>query len=173
MADIQPKESNSNKRGGKRMKKKSTAVDLTPMVDLGFILLTFFIFTSTMAEPTVMNIVVPKETKEAPSEICESCALTVLLHDKDKLMYYLGDSDTATYHPTTFSAEGIRTLLTEKKKQVQALRGADQLQLIIKPSDQSTLGSLIDIIDENNIALIARYYIDDLNERDKEKIINY
>ena len=58
--------SRQKRNGVKKMYKKNTGVDLTPMVDLGFLLLAFFIFTSTLAKPNALSIKFPCETKKAP-----------------------------------------------------------------------------------------------------------
>src|SRR5689334_3310452 len=70
-----------------RAVKKSTRVDLTPMVDLGFLLITFFVFTSTMSKPTAMKVEMPYDKTIVRNEICMSCVLTTVL-DKDDLITY-------------------------------------------------------------------------------------
>src|SRR6185295_15634371 len=81
------------KRGGVRAKKMSTRIDMTPMVDLGFLLVTFFILTTTMSKPKAMQIVMPdKEVKDSTqmSKVRESEAMTILLGSNDRVFYYYG-----------------------------------------------------------------------------------
>jgi biopolymer transport protein ExbD len=166
MAELQ---TNNSKKGNKKINKKSTRVDLTPMVDLGFLLLTFFVFTTTMSLPRTMHINVPKGD-DRDSKVCESCALTVLL-DKDNIIRYY-EGDLANHPPvkeTTFSPDGIRKALLEKRKLVKATRGnVDEMTLIIKPSDGSNLQNFVDMMDEVAINNIKLYYVDELSVEDKK-----
>ena len=78
--------------GVKKAKKLSTRVDMTPMVDLGFLLITFFIFTATMKSPTTMDLNMPKESDEKDeTKIKQSGALTILLGKGDHVYYYEGE----------------------------------------------------------------------------------
>jgi biopolymer transport protein ExbD len=168
MAEITTSNSSKQKGGVKRMIKKSTRVDLTPMVDLGFLLVTFFVFTTTMAEPKAMNIMMPDDKDSSIVDpICATCALTVVLADHDKIFYYEGLDENAVYKETNYSAAGIRNIILKKKKAVIKTLGSDRMMLIIKASDRSTMKNMVDIIDESAISCVKRYYMTELNLKDK------
>ena len=76
--------------GVKKAVKKSTRVDLTPMVDLGFLLITFFVFTTTMNQATAMKMNEPKDTKDDQKEVKASGAMTILLGKGNQVYYYNG-----------------------------------------------------------------------------------
>jgi len=165
MAELQ---TNNPKKDKKRINKKSTRVDLTPMVDLGFLLITFFVFTTTMSMPRTMWVEAPKG--EANDKVCQSCAFTVILDSNNVIRYYEGD---LANHPqikeTSFGPNGIRKILLDKRRSVKAIRGKeDELTLIIKPSDFSTLQNFVDMMDEVEINNIKKYYVDELTVEDKK-----
>ena len=141
-----------------RLKRKSTRVDLTPMVDLGFLLITFFVFTTTMSTVTAMGMVTPKHLDSANSLVCKSCVITVLPAANNKLYYYEGSEKNAQYKTTEYSSAGIRTILMNKKRSAAAIN-KDAI-LIIKPGASSNFKNLINIIDESNICMYKRYYLD-------------
>lgn len=145
---------NSNKVG-KRCIKKSTKVDLTPMVDLGFLLITFFVFTTTMSLTTAMGMVTPKE--EGPNTpIAESTVITILPAADNKLYYYEGKEENAVYKTTDYTSAGIRKILVDKKKRVEA-NNKDAI-LIIKPSKFSNFKNVVNLIDESKICMYKRYF---------------
>ncbi len=150
------------------MKKKSTRVDLTPMVDLGFLLLTFFVFTSTMMEPKIMGLNEPVDTIPG-DKICNSCVLTVILEKNDAIRYYEGmPENDPLVKQTSFTVKGIRQVLLDKKEKVRAAMGDEsKFVLIIKPGDESTMNNFVDIMDEVAINDIRHYYIAEINTADK------
>lgn len=169
MAEISTSNSSNKKGIVKKLVKKSTRVDLTPMVDLGFLLVTFFVFTTTMAEPKAMKINMPYDkADDGGSKICETCALTILLAKNNGLYYYEGMPENAVYKQTTYSADGLRKLITDKKRSVEAT--GKELQLIIKSSDSSSLKNLVNVIDESNIAVVKRFFMVEPTEKDKAAI---
>ena len=110
----------SHKKGAKkiRSKKQSTRVDFTPMVDLGFLLITFFMLTTSMNKPQTMEINMPVKDKVEEidqSKIKESQAMTVLLVKDHKIFYYFGIQDPKL-EKTDFSAEGIRKILLKENR---------------------------------------------------------
>ena len=169
MAELQ---TNNSKKGNKRLNKKSTRVDLTPMVDLGFLLLTFFVFTTVLAKPRILQL---NEPKGPPGDkVCASCAFTVLLDKDNIIQYYEGDiANHPTVKQTGFGPDGIRKILLEKRKLVKTIRGnADETILIIKPSDVSTFQNFVDMMDEVAINGIKKYYVDELSVEDKKLLKN-
>ena len=155
---------NSNK-----LIRKSTRVDLTPMVDLGFLLITFFVFTTTMSTVTAMGMVTPKDVDSTINDpVCESCVITVLPSANNKLYYYEGAEKNADYKLTDYSASGLRTLLMKMKAAAKAIN-KDAI-LIIKPGATSSFKNLINIIDESNICMYKRYYLDKVNSEEEKKL---
>ncbi len=123
MAEIEAGGGGGKHKGGKkRGKKMSTRVDFTPMVDLGFLLITFFMLTTSMNKPQTMEINMPvkDEKVEDVSKVKASQAVTVLLAKDDKIVYYFIDpvsGEPQTPQITNFSAGGIRATLLKENKQ--------------------------------------------------------
>ena len=115
-----------------KQKKHATRVDLTPMVDLGFLLITFFMLTTSMLKPQTMEIGVPSKDKvqeEDQNKVKASQAITILLGKENKLYYYFGTQENdidPELIETDYSSEGIRKMLVEKNidvmKQVAELK---------------------------------------------------
>lgn len=122
MASIDDGGGESHKKGPgvKKAKKLSTRVDMTPMVDLGFLLITFFIFTTTMSSPTTMDLFMPKDTDkdEEQNKAKESGALTLLLGKNDVIYYYEGQLKEDASNFLTSSFGKIRQIIIDKKKSV-------------------------------------------------------
>jgi len=124
MASLDTGDSGGHKKGPgvKKAKKLSTRVDMTPMVDLGFLLITFFIFTATMNEPTAMDLNMPKDTdkEDEQTKTKQSGALTVMLGKDNKVFYYEGEltneNASQVFQQTTF--KGIRDEIIKKKNAV-------------------------------------------------------
>lgn len=132
MAEMQVED--KGKKGKKpKQKKHGTRVDLTPMVDLGFLLITFFMLTTSMLKPQTMEISVPSKDKvqeEDQNKVKASQAITILLGKENKLFYYFGTEEEGVdpeLTETDYSSEGIRKMLIQKNydvmKQVEELKG--------------------------------------------------
>lgn len=156
MAEMDTSSKDTGKKGPgvKKSKKMSTRVDLTPMVDLGFLLITFFMFTTTMSQPTSMNLKMPDDNKKATdTKIKQSGALTIWLGKDNNIYYYVGDllPDLSNVQSSDFKK--IRQVILDKK----ANTPPDDLFVIVMPGDQSTYKNIIDILDEFSIDVVERY----------------
>jgi len=197
MASIEEGGGGGHKKGPgvKKAKKLSTHLDMTPMVDLGFLLITFFIFTTTMSSPTTMELYMPKDTDkdDEQNKAKESGALTVMLSKNNQIYYYEGQlkEDASNFLSTNFNpATGIRKVLIDKKKSVIEAHQHDagcekiwaknngdkkscldkDLVVVIKPGELATYKNTVDILDEMTITNIKRYAMVDLFEAEKTLI---
>ncbi len=154
--------------GVKKSKKQSTRVDLTPMVDLGFLLITFFIFTTTMSQPTAMKLNLPKDAEkpEDQTKIKESAVLTVMLGRDNNVFYYEGQLDPAGANFKSSNFKDIRDVIIDKKKRTNATDFA----IVLKPNEESTYRNVIDILDEMTINRVTRYALVDISEGENQLI---
>lgn len=145
------------KKGGKvRSKKQGGRVDLTAMVDLAFLLITFFMLTTSLNKPNAMDVTVPdknKEDMEDRLEVADIRTTTILLAGNNKLVWYSGMFDNPIEGPETvdYGAEGIRKVLLRRLEEVPQKTNGEQLIVVIRPSDDATHRNLVDILDEMKI----------------------
>lgn len=148
MAEMDTSSGGGHKKGPgvKKSKKMSTRVDLTPMVDLGFLLITFFVFTTTMSKPTAMNMNEPKDDPEQQLKVKQSGAMTILLGRDDQVYYYMGElsADNASQQFKSTNFKDIRSVILDKKKATPI----GDLMYIIKSDKDATFKNAIDILDE-------------------------
>jgi biopolymer transport protein ExbD len=154
---------------------------MTPMVDLGFLLITFFMLTTTMSKPKTMDLIMPKDTKDEKDQnkVKESTALTILLGKKDRVYYYegLAQDPNASANPDFFKATtfantgGIRDVIIKKRDEVSRLRNSkgepEDVVVIIKADNDATYKDFVDILDEMAINRIQRYATVDISDQDK------
>lgn len=185
MASIDTGGGDNHKKGPgvKKAKKLSTRVDMTPMVDLGFLLITFFIFTATMSSPTTLDLNMPKDTNkdEEQTKAKQSGALTIMLGKADQVYYYEGEltqeNASSIFKQTTF--KGIRDVIIKKKREVianykgsaaceekerakgttdvKAACADEDFVVVIKPMEDATYKNTVDILDEMTINVVKRF----------------
>jgi len=187
-------DSGSHKKGPgvKKAKKLSTRVDMTPMVDLGFLLITFFIFTTTMSSPKALNLNMPKDTKneEELNKAKESGALTIMLSKNNAVYYYEGQlaPDGSNFKSANFAT--IREEIINKKKEVIKTHVHDgscpkiwaenkgdknscldrDFVVVIKPDEDATYRNTVDILDEMTINNVKRYAMIDITPQELEVV---
>src|SRR6478609_25060 len=166
MAELGGGGGGGKKKGKKvRSKKGSTRIDMTPMVDLAFLLLTFFVMTTTLNKPQTMEITMPEKPKpgdEMP-EINEKNVLTLVLGEDDKIYWYVGITDPVI-EVSNFSATGIRKILLEKKAELP------KLVVLIKAMDEAKYKNMVDIMDEMNISSMQRFALVDITPTDVQLV---
>ncbi|HEX6169636.1 MAG TPA: biopolymer transporter ExbD [Chitinophagaceae bacterium] len=149
-------------------KKHMLRIDMTPMVDLGFLLITFFVFTTTMSTPKATDLFMPKDDINHPQPLPNSLALSLLLDDNNKVFYYSGDFKEAVSEnkigETNYSAyEGIGKIIRQKQKDLddsgKFTDGRKGLMLLIKPTSKSVYDNVIDALDEAVINDVRKYAI--------------
>ncbi len=166
MADVQVKDS-SGKGGKVRSQKQPPHVDLTPMVDLAFLLITFFMLVTTFNKPNVMDLGLPAKPRDEtqkppPTDIKLSNSISVLIGKDNRLFWHQQETSTLNadnLNETTFDREGIREVIQQAKS-----RAEDQsiFTVIIKPTDDAVYKNFVDMLDEMAITESERYGVTDL-----------
>jgi biopolymer transport protein ExbD len=138
-------------------------VDLTAMVDLAFLLITFFMLTTTLSKPKAMDVTMPDKDEQTKDQkpVAASRSMTILLGANNKLEWFIGEPGKS--QPTTegYGKDGLRKTLIEKGKEVQQSTGKF-LVVLIKPSDKSNYKNLVDVLDEMKITNIQSFAIVDI-----------
>ncbi len=129
----------------KKMKRVGFHLDMTPLVDITFLLLTFFMFTTTMATPQVMEMSIPPEKTEV--EVGESMLLTIFVRNDNKIFYARGQED-----PTEIELKQIKGLAERENLKPDMV---NKLITALKPSEDASYGVVVSILDELNLAEIA------------------
>lgn len=145
MAEIQ--QSGGNDGGKKRAKKQSTRVDMTPLVDLAFLLLTFFVLTSTFSKPKVLRMIFPEKLDQNNPQLKRpevKDGLTILLTGNNKIYYYTGSLKAETeIIPTDFTKNGLRKVLVERNAPlIKVLRDLEAELAKASETDTATINRI-------------------------------
>lgn len=171
MAEMDTSSGGGHKKGPgvKKGKKLSTRVDLTPMVDLGFLLITFFVFTTTMSKPTAMSMNEPKDDPENQLKVKNSGAMTILLGKADQVYYYYGElvAETISEQFKSSNFKEIRDLISAKKKATPL----GDLMYIIKADKEATFKNAIDILDEMTVTAVPPGHYAEVDITDTESML--
>ncbi len=168
MAEMDTSSGGGHKKGPgvKKAKKQSTRVDLTPMVDLGFLLITFFVFTTTMAQPTAMGMNEPKDDPTNELKVKNSGVMTLLLGKSDQVYYYFGllsPTEASTQFKSS-NFKDIRQVILDKKNATPI----GDLMYIIKSDKEATFKNAIDILDEMAINAVPPGHYAEVDMSDTE-----
>lgn len=197
MANIDTSNINSGKKG--KPERKALRVDFTPMVDMNMLLITFFMFTTTLSIPQIMQVAMPADKKNPNVMERESQAVTVILGADDKVYYYKGMPDYEDYTSLKETDyKGLRTMLAERnsgnlakiselrtkrarneiteaqfdEKSNEIKKSRDGITVFLKPMQESNYRNVVDALDEMQICGIGKYMIVELEESDHFLIEN-
>lgn len=146
------------------MKRHSLKTDMTPMVDLGFLLISFFIITTEMTEPRVARLNMPHDGPFTKVEMTN--ALTVLIGKNNTIHYYQGDwqkaKESGQVFKTSFSRRnGLGEVIRTKQQMLDNItvkeEGRNGLMILIKPGADANYGSVVDVLDEILINDVKKY----------------
>ena len=147
---------------------KEVSIDMNPMVDLAFLLLTFFMLTTTFSKPQAMELVMPAKPKadEVVEEkpIKASRVVTLLIGPDDRLFWYRGVEDVQV-NETGYGKDGLRDLLFRLDGEIE------DLVLLIKPMRECVYENMVDMLDELQITGIQRYAMVPEEPADRELLV--
>jgi biopolymer transport protein ExbD len=132
------------------------------MVDLAFLLITFFMYTTTLQKPKAMNVVMPDNSvQKSQLPIAASRSMTILLGSHHKVEWYMGEAGKSAPTVDNFGSTGIRKAILDNKQKVADTHSGDEklMEVVIKPSDKSSYQDLVAILDEMKITNIQIYAI--------------
>ncbi|MBG8556220.1 ExbD/TolR family protein [Hymenobacter guriensis] len=162
MAEIQA--AAAPRAGKPRAKKHAFRLDMTPMVDLAFLLLTFFMLTTTFNKPTVMQLTMPVKGPVS-TDVSDKNALTLILGKNSQVHYFFGlnrADTTPELQTTSFGADGLRQVLFKQRQRNR------NTVVLIKTTPDSKYQNMVDALDEMNITEQQKYAMVDISQADKD-----
>jgi len=150
-----------HRAGVRRPVKHQLRIDMTPMVDLGFLLISFFVITTELSKPTAMPLAMPKDGGK--SDLGESYAFTVLLGKEGKAWFYYGNWPDAVARNTVMplgSNQELRKKIQERQLWLDAhpgKEGRDGLMVLVKSSPEADYKQVVDVLDEMTINQVGKY----------------
>ena len=152
-------ESKSHAKGKKKKKKRAgVRIDMTPMVDVAMLLLTFFMLTTVFNKPQTMELNLPPDDK-VQVEVAASTLLTVRIAPNLTIYWSMGNEPTVL-KKVTFKE--LRPLLVEK------LRSNPKLITLVQIDRDAKYNDMVDIMDELNLANITKFSIAPMKDADKK-----
>ncbi|MDP5172208.1 MAG: biopolymer transporter ExbD [Bacteroidia bacterium] len=175
--DVRPKK-------GSKTRRKSTKIDMTAMVDVAFLLLTFFVLTATMSAEGGKTLLMPPPEEELGQKkrLDELKIMTIVIGENDEIQYYVGITDIEV-NTTNFSSNGIRQAMISHLKDGKGRPLCSEVEnqglregkcwdpvFLVKPKKASTYKNLVDVLDELTVIGAPKYYIDAFTPDDSIRI---
>lgn len=158
--------------GKVRCKKQSLRIDFTPMVDLGFLLITFFMLTTLLTQPFVMALVMPEQVDIPDRQAVKASQVLTLIPAANDQLYWYEGLDVGHRDTTDYGSKGLRRVILDKMARVNAQFGTQaytdtktntvqqgsSLYVVVHPSFAARYKNIVDVLDELNICKV-RYYV--------------
>jgi biopolymer transport protein ExbD len=161
MGAVETGESKSHARGGKKHKKKRRLrirIDMTPMVDVAFLLLTFFMLTTYFSKPQTMELNLPADEK-AQVEVAESNLMTLRVAPDGEIFW-----NTGMEPANRIEVKDLRKFLVDKNKE------NPKLITLLKIDREGKYRMLVKVMDEIAIAQVQRFSLAPMTEYDRRQI---
>ncbi len=172
MAELNNGATNGAQSKRVRNRKLNSRVDLTAMVDLAFLLITFFMLTTSLSKPNSLDLSMPDKVGK-PTNVDENRTMTILIDKQNKTRCYMGKLSQNKPTEITLGNAGLRRELEVRKKEALAYSAAKGdpgkgLIVLIKPGKESNYGNLVDVLDEMAITDVPTYAIADLDKNETD-----
>ena len=156
-----------NSGGKKSSRRISTHIDMTPMVDLGFLLITFFVLVTSFTKPTAMDLTIPANDCAPPPEIPESKVLQIILGKNDKLYYFRGITNPEIDSIDFSNSASVRNVFDAVGEKIKNQWGSDSAMIVlVKPMKNSKYKNMVDIMDEIAIRKVKSYALVEFKTED-------
>lgn len=157
------------KQGGTKQRKKLIRVDMTPMVDLGFLLITFFMFTTNFTKPNVMDLGLPAKGPHSPDNVVDVRNQVTFILGKDNRVFYhqqaKEDSNKNNLKETDFNGLNITKIISEAYNKAPK---KENFTIIIEPTDDANYKNFVDVLDNIAISKKERYGVTDIKPWEKK-----
>jgi biopolymer transport protein ExbD len=152
-----PEPRSHGKKKRKKGRRLGTRIDMTPLVDVAFLLLTFFMLTTSMVRPQTMEINLPPDP-DVKVEIGESNLLNLFVDENGRIYWSMGVESAKK-----IEFADLRTFLREKATN-------PKLTVLVKIDRKGKYSSMVDMMDELNLTSITRFSLAPMLEKDKALI---
>ena len=163
----------TSKKAGRSTKAFAPRIDFTPMVDLMFLLITFFMLTTTLAKPSAMSLAMPDDGGDT-MPIADTRTMSICLGKNNKMEWYMGAPESPLTKPELVGAgkTQLRRVITEQARKVVEKAGNPQKGIIVlvKPSDKSVFRDVVDVLDELQITRVQAYTLADISQTEIERL---
>jgi len=151
--------------------RKPVRLDMTPMVDLAFLLVTFFMLTTTFSKPRILKLAMPDRNKTTHQTPVDWEVTLTLVPDESNRLFYLRGFDEPEVSVTNYAPDGLRKLLLEMISKGEILK--KDAVFLIKPTDGASYQNIVDILDEMKITSARVYAIQRLLPEEETLIEKY